>query len=107
MTTLSKQDCIEAVKQVVVDILNDFGLPTSGIGPSTVPHKIEQFDSDIGIFGTVMASGATKIDVPLNESLFSDRKGKPLTIEQAAERLVDLQTKQARKRSPNGEVGVA
>lgn len=108
MTTITKESCLEAVKQAVVDILTNFDLPTSAIGPTTIPHKIVQFDSDIGIFGTVMASQATKIEVPLNESIFSDKNRRPLTIQQAADRLFELHSKQSRsKRSPNGEVGVA
>jgi hypothetical protein len=109
MATITKQNCIDAVKQVVVDILTDFGLPCSNIGPSTVPHKIEQFDSDIGIFGTVAVMGATGINIPLDENIFCDKKGdKMRSIEGAAERLMELQAEQLRsKRSPNGEVGVA
>ncbi|HMY56306.1 MAG TPA: hypothetical protein PLC15_02590 [Candidatus Obscuribacter sp.] len=108
MTTLSKQQCIDAVKQVVANILNDFGVTIPNIGPKTIPHKIEQFDSDIGIFGTVMVSDVTGIEVPLDQSLFSDKKGNLLSIEQAAERLVELQAKMAKpKRSQDGEVGVA
>lgn len=109
MTTITKQQCIDAVKRAVTDILNDFGLPTSGIGPSTVPHKIEQFDSDIGIFGTVAIMGSTGINIPLDENIFCDKKGEKMrSIEGAAERLMELQAEESKsKRSPNGEVGVA
>jgi len=110
MATITKQTCIDAVKKAVVDILTDFRLPTSNIGPSTVPHRIEQFDSDIGISGTVAVMGATGINIPLEENIFCDKKGdKMRSIEGAAERLMELHAaEQARsKRSPNGEVGVA
>jgi len=108
MTTITKQACIDAVKQAVIDILTDFRLPTSNVSPTTIPHKIEQFDSDIGIFATVAVMGKTGISVPLDENIFCDKKGdKPRSIEQAADRLMELQAEQSRKRSQNGEVGVA
>ena len=110
MATVTKQQCLEAVKQAVIDILTDFGLPTSGIGPLTVPHKIEQFDSDIGIFATVAITGATGITIPLDENIFCDKKGGSMrSIQGAADRLMELQAEEQLrfKRSPNGEVGVA
>lgn len=108
MTTATKQSCMDAVKQAVVDILNDFKLPTTNIASSTVPHKIEQFDSDIGIFGTAKASAALGINVPLDENIFKDKNGGMRSIEQAADRLMELQAEQSRsRRSPNGEVGFA
>lgn len=109
MATITKQKCLEAVKQAVVDIMTDFGVPASGIGPSTVPHKIEQFDSAIGIFATVAIMGVTGITIPLNENIFCDKKGEKMrSIEGVADRLMELQAERLKsRRSPNGEVGVA
>jgi hypothetical protein len=108
MATATRESFIKAIKEAVSSILADFGLPTTGIGASTCPHKIEQFDSDIGIFGTVMVSTATGIEIPLEENIFLSKSGKELrTIEQTADRLLELQAEQSRKRKPNGEVGVA
>ena len=108
MTTVTKDSCVKAIKEAVVSILTDFGLPTTDIGASTCPHKIEQFDSDIGIFGTVMVSTATGIQIPLEENIFLSKTGKEMrTIEQAADRLLELHSEQSRKRRPDGEVGFA
>lgn len=109
MATVTKESFINSIKEAVSSILADFGLPTTGIGASTCPHKIEQFDSDIGIFGTVMVSAATGIQIPLDENIFVTKTGNTMrTIEQAADRLLELQAEQTRtKRRPDGEVGVA